>query len=142
GLPSMYWSRDFAISTPKGVIIGNGQYYRRALENSVARLMFQFADELKQFPIIFDAAKEGVFLDGGDTIVFDEKTLLLGVGNRSTREAAPKLAQKLGMDVIAVAMPPSDKRSGLNGQLLHLDSIFNLVDKNKILAVPFFLEKR
>ncbi len=142
GLPSMYWSRDFAISTPKGIIIGNGQYYRRALENSVARLIFQFADELKQFPIVFDAAKEGVFLDGGDTIVLDEKTLLLGVGNRSSRDAAPKLAQKLGMDVIAVAMPPADKPSGLNRQLLHLDSIFNLVDEKKVLAVPYFLEKR
>jgi arginine deiminase len=142
GVPSMYWSRDFAISTPKGIIIGNGQHYRRALENSVARLIFQFADELKEFPIVFDAAKEGVFLDGGDTIVLDEKTLLLGVGNRSSREAAPKLAQKLGMDVIAVAMPPADKPSGLNRQLLHLDSIFNLVDTKKVLAVPYFLEKR
>lgn len=142
GAPSMYWARDFAISTPKGIIIGNGQYYRRAIENSVARLMFQFADDLKQFPIVFDAAKEGVFLDGGDTIVLDEKTLLLGVGNRSSREVAPKLAQKLGMDVLAVAMPPSDKRTGLNAQLLHLDSIFNLVDTNKILAAPYFLEKR
>jgi arginine deiminase len=142
GMPSMYWSRDFAISTPKGVIIGNGQFYRRALENSVARLIFQFADQLKEFPIAFDAAKEGVYLDGGDTIVLDEKTLLLGVGNRSSREAAPKLAQRLGMDVLAVAMPPAEKQSGLNRQLLHLDSIFNLVDTNKVLAVPYFLEKR
>ncbi len=142
GLPSMYWSRDFAVSTPKGIVIGNGQHYRRALENSVARLMFQFADELKQFPIVFDAAKEGVHLDGGDVIVFDEKTLLIGVGNRSSREAAPKLAQKLGIEVLSVSMPPADKPSGLNRQLLHLDSIFNLVDKNKILAAPFFLEKR
>jgi arginine deiminase len=142
GLPSMYWSRDFAVSTPKGIIIGNGQYYRRALENSAARLMFQFADELKQFPIVFDAAKEGVHLDGGDVIVFDEQTLLVGVGNRSSRNAAAKLAQKLGMDVLAVSMPPADKQSGLNRQLLHLDSIFNLVDKDKILVAPFFLEKR
>jgi arginine deiminase len=142
GLPSMYWSRDFAISTPKGIVIGNGRYYRRALENSVARLIFQFADDLKQFPIVFDAAKEGVHLDGGDVIVLDETTLLVGVGNRSSREAAPKLAERLGMDVLAVSMPPADKQSGLNRQLLHLDSIFNLVDKDKLLAAPFFLEKR
>ena len=142
GLPSMYWARDFAISTPKGIIIGNGQYYQRALENAAARLMFQFADELKGFPIAFDAAREGVYLDGGDTIVLDEKTLLLGVGNRSSREAATKLAQKLGMDVLAVDMPPADKPNGLSRQLLHLDSIFNLVDKDKALAVPYFLEKQ
>ncbi|MFN0087898.1 MAG: arginine deiminase family protein [Blastocatellia bacterium] len=141
GLPSMYWSRDFAISTPKGIVIGNGQYYRRALENSVARLIFRHADEVKSFPIVFDAAREGVYLDGGDLIVLDDKTLLLGVGNRSSREAAAKLAQQLDMDVLAVAMPPVEKQSGLNRQLLHLDSIFNLVDRNRVLAVPFFLEK-
>ena len=142
GITSMYWARDFAISTPKGIIIGNGRFYNRAIENSLARFMFQYADELKQFPIIFDASKEGVLLDGGDVIVLDEKTLLVGVGNRSSLEAAPKLARQLGMDVLAVSMPPADKPSGLSRQLLHLDSIFNLVDSKKVLAVPYFLEKR
>ncbi len=141
GLPSMYWSRDFAISTPKGIVIGNGQYYRRALENAVARLIFRFADPVKAFPIVFDAAAEGVYLDGGDLIVLDEKTLLLGIGNRSSREAAVKLAQRLDLDVLGVAMPPVEKQTGLNRQLLHLDSIFNLIDRNRVLAVPFFLEK-
>jgi arginine deiminase len=142
GMSSMYWARDFAISTPKGIIIGNGQHYGRALENALARLIFQHADEMKGFPIVFDAGKEGVFLDGGDVIVLDERTLLIGVGNRSSIEAAPKLAARLGLDVLAVSMPPADKPSGLSRQLLHLDSIFNLVDAKKVLAVPFFLEKR
>jgi arginine deiminase len=142
GLSSMYWARDFAISTPKGIIVGNGQMYGRALENALARLVFQYADEVKGFPVVFDAGKEGVFLDGGDVMVLDERTLLVGVGNRSSVEAAPKLAARLGMDVLAVSMPPADKPSGLSRQLLHLDSIFNLVDQRKALAVPFFLEKR
>jgi arginine deiminase len=142
GMSSMYWARDFAVSTPKGIIIGNGQHYGRALENALARLIFQYADELKGFPIVFDAGQEGVFLDGGDVIVLDERTLLVGVGNRSSAEAAPKLARRLGMEVLAVSMPPADKPSGLSRQLLHLDSIFNLVDRQKALAVPFFLEKR
>jgi|GEM_PF-5273570 len=139
GMSSMYWSRDFAVSTPKGIIIGNGQAYGRALENSLARLMFEYADELKDFPVVFDAGKEGVLLDGGDVIVLDAGTLLVGVGNRSSLEAAPKLARKLGLDVLAVSMPPADKPSGLSRQLLHLDSIFNLLDAKKALAVPFFL---
>jgi len=142
GMSSMYWARDFAISTPKGIIIGNGQYYGRALENALARLIFQYADELKDLPIVFDAGKEGVFLDGGDVIVLDERTLLVGVGNRSSLEAAPKLARQLGLEVLAVSMPPADRPSGLSRQLLHLDSIFNLIDTKKALAVPFFLEKR
>jgi arginine deiminase len=140
-LTSMYWSRDFAISTPRGIIIGNGQNFARTLENSIARLMFTHAKALHDFPIVFDAAKEGVILDGGDVIVRDEKTLFLGVGQRSDREAAPLLAKRLGMDVIAVNMPPRDKPNGMSRQLLHLDSIFNFVAKDKVLAVPYFLER-
>jgi len=140
-LSSMYWSRDFAISTPKGIIIGNGQNFGRTLENSLARLMFTHAAALRDFPIVFDAAKEGVILDGGDVIVRDEKTLFLGVGQRSDRKAAPLLAQRLGMDVIAVSMPPRDRPNGMSRQLLHLDSIFNFVGEDTVLAVPYFLEK-
>jgi len=140
-ISSMYWSRDFAISTPKGIIIGNDQLFNRKLENAIARLMFSYAGALRDFPIVFDAAREGVTLDGGDVIVRDEKTLFMGVGQRSDRQAAALLSKKLGMDVIAVAMPPREKPNGMSRQLLHLDSIFNFVDKDKVLAVPYFLEK-
>ena len=142
GISSMYWSRDFAVSTPKGIVIGNGQAYGRALENAIARLMFEHADELKGFPVVFDSAREGVMLDGGDVIVLDERTLLVGVNNRTSLDAAPKLARKLGMEVLAVQMPPADKPSGLTRQLLHLDSMFSLVGAKRVLAVPYFLEKR
>ena len=140
-ISSMYWSRDFAISTPKGIIIGNGQNFGRTLENSIALLMFRYAGALREFPVVFDAAKEGVLLDGGDVIVRDGKTLFVGVGQRSDREAAVLLAKKLDMDVMAVSMPPRDKPNGMSRQLLHLDSIFNFVDSDKVVAVPYFLEK-
>lgn len=141
GLSSMYWARDFAASTPRGVVIGHSRYQNRAIENDLARFMFEFAPRLKNFPIVFDAAREGVFLDGGDLIVLDEKTVLLGVDNRTSREAAPRLARRLDMDVIAVAMPPFKDRTGLNSQLLHLDSIFNILAPGKAVSVPFFLER-
>jgi arginine deiminase len=140
-LTSIYWSRDFAASTPKGIIIGNGMAFQRTLENSIARLMFRHATALQDFPIVFDAAKEGVILDGGDIMVRDEHTLFLGVGQRSDKDAAALLAKRLDMDVIAVDMPPREKRSGMSRQLLHLDSIFNFVDRDKIVTVPYFLEK-
>lgn len=140
-ISSMYWARDFAISTPKGIVIGNGQTFGRSLENAIARLIFKHADTLREFPIVFDAGKEGVLLDGGDVIVRDEKTLFVGVGQRSDRAAAPLLAKKLGMDVIAVSMPPREKPNGMSRQLLHLDSIFNFVHWDKVVTVPYFLEK-
>jgi arginine deiminase len=103
--------------------------------------MFRHARELREFPIVFDAAKEGVILDGGDVIVRDERTLFMGAGQRSDREAAVLLSKKLGMDVLAVSMPPKEKPNGMSRQLLHLDSIFKFVDRDKFVAVPYFLEK-
>jgi arginine deiminase len=141
GMPSMYWSRDFAISTPKGIVIGHGKAFQRSIENHLMRFMVQHAPELADFPIVFDAWEHDVFLDGGDFIVYDENTILLGVDNRSDREAAPLLAQTLDMDVYAVSMPPWDRRSGISRQLLHLDSTFNIVDEKTAVVVPFFMEK-
>jgi len=142
GYSSMYWARDWAATTPKGVVIGNSRRFTRSLENKLAKFLFEYAESLRDFPVVFDAGAEGVNLDGGDVIVLDEGTLLLGVGNRSSREAAPLLAQKLDMDVLAVALPTWGERSGLGRQLLHLDTTFNLVDHDTIVAVPYFHEKR
>ena len=142
GYSSMYWARDWAATTPKGVVIGNSRRFTRSLENKLAKFLFEYAETLRDFPVVFDAGAEGVSLDGGDLIVLDESTLLLGVDNRSSREAAPLLAQKLDMDVLAVALPSWDDRSGLSRQLLHLDTTFNLVDDRTIVAAPYFHEKR
>ncbi|HSR67339.1 MAG TPA: arginine deiminase family protein [Acidobacteriota bacterium] len=141
GVPSMYWARDWAISTPRGLIIGNGMRFGRSRENHVARLIFQFAPLFQQIPVAFDASAHQVHLDGGDTIVLDRDTLLLGVGNRSSREAAPLLAKELNMEVLAVNMPPRDRGGALGRSLLHLDTIFNIVDHDKALALPYFLEE-
>lgn len=142
GFGSMYWARDWAATTPKGVVIGNSRRFTRSLENKLAKFIFEYADRLEEFPVVFDAGEEGVHLDGGDLIVLDENTILLGVGNRTSREAAPKLAKKLDMEVIAVALPAWEERTGLARALLHLDTTFSLVDDQKILAVPYFHESR
>ncbi len=141
GAAAMYWARDFASMTPKGVVIGNSRRYSRSVENLLIRLAFEFAQPLSRFEIAFDSAREEVFLDGGDLIVLDPQTIALGVGNRTSPEAAPKLAQSLGMDVLAVNMPPRGKARRLQNLLLHLDTTFNVVDYKTALAVPFFYEK-
>lgn len=142
GFSSLYWARDWAATTPRGVVIGNSRRFTRSLENRLARFLFAWADRLRDFPVVFDAGAEGVNLDGGDLIVFDDNTILLGVDNRTGRDAAPLLAQKLGMDVLAVALPSWENSSGLSRQLLHLDTTFNLVDRDTIVATPYFHEKR
>jgi arginine deiminase len=139
---AFYFTRDFAVSTPAGVIITNGRSKWRRAEHRIGRFLFRFARELKDVLIAFDAEAEGVRCDGGDIIVKDERTLLMGVGNLSDREAAAGIARKLGLDVIGVAMPPIEAFGGVNFEIMHLDTVFNLVDRKKALTVPYFFLKR
>jgi arginine deiminase len=103
--------------------------------------MFRYAEVLKGCNIAFDAEKEGVLCEGGDIIVKDENTILMGIHNMSEDEAARKMAQTLEMDVFGVAMPPYEDFSGTNVEIMHLDTVFNLVDEKKALTVPYLFEK-
>ena len=139
---ALMFTRDFAVSTPRGIIITNGRTRWRQHEHRLARFVFQFAKKLAAFPIVFDAEAEGVRCDGGDIIVKDERTIVMGIGNFSDREAAAKIARKLDMDVIGVAMPSIEHPSGVNFEIMHLDTVFNFVDRRKVLTVPYlFLMK-
>jgi len=139
---AFFFTRDIAVSTPRGMIITNSRSKWRKHEHLMARFIFQFSDELKTHPIIFDAEREGVHCEGGDIIVKDDKTLLMGIGNFSDREAAQKIAQKLNLDVVGVSMPPFENLSGANFEILHLDTVFNLVDHKKALTIPYFFLKK
>ncbi len=136
------FTRDFAVSTPRGVILTNGRPRWRRHEHRLGRFLFRFAGKLGAFPIAFDAEAEGVRCDGGDIIVKDERTILMGIGNFSDREAAVKIARKLDMDVIGVAMPSMDLPSGANFEIMHLDTVFNIVDRRKVLTVPYLFLKK
>jgi arginine deiminase len=139
---AFFFTRDFAVSTPAGVIITNGRPKWREAEHRIGRFLFRYASALRDFPIVFDAEAEGVRCDGGDIIVKDARTILMGIGNLSDREAAARIAAKLGLDVVGVAMPPIDTLTGVNFEVMHLDTVFNLLDEKTVLTVPYFFLKR
>jgi arginine deiminase len=143
----MFYTRDIGVMTPRGLVITHFANHDRSKETALLEFAFSFAPELSRYPVAFSAPAEGVFLQGGDLIVLNEQTLLLGAGSLSEPRAAERLAQKLDMEVLAVSMPPlSAAKTGYGGwtpvhlQFLHLDSFFNLVDRKKVLAIPYMLE--
>ena len=150
-LDCLFFTRDIAAMTPRGVVIGNIAKPIRVFETALARLAFRWSPALTKYPIAFDAVKEGVYLQGGDLIVLDENTLLLGIGNVSSEAAARRLARKLEMDVVGVQLPGgrssrrgevTDDWDALRTFFLHLDSFFNLVDKRKAITLPYLLEAK
>lgn len=138
---ALYFTRDFAVMTPKGLILTNARMSYRRVEHRLGRFVFSYADSLRDCPILFDASKEEVFCEGGDILVRDETTIFMGIHNFSDSKAARKIAQALDMDVIAVSMPSAEEFSGANVEIMHLDTVFNFVDRNKILTVPYLFER-
>lgn len=145
------WTRDASFMTPKGLVVCNSRSHRRLRENMTLRFALMHSPVLEDFPVVFDAVAEGVILEGGDAQVVDENTLFLGVGQRSDPRAAPMLARRLGMDVLAVHVHKAEflqrGRGGVSptvGDLrvlfLHLDTFFTHVDRHHVLAVPWLLE--
>lgn len=145
-LLAMFFTRDFGVALPEGVILSNFGN-KRAPESRIARLIFSFADQLRDIPIVLDAEKEGVLVQGGDVIVYDRNTIFMGIDNLSSRQAAALIARKLNKTVLGVKLTSYNSFiSGAGGSLaslfLHLDSVFNLADRDKSLVVPYFFESR
>jgi len=141
----LFFTRDLAVMTPRGLVFGKFEGDLRSFEGTLARFVFQHAPPLAHYPVAFDARTENVHLQGGDVLVLDDKTLLVGVGNSTDEKAAQRLAQKLELDVISVHMPSKDWKpgewEGLQLIFYHLDCLLNLIDRRTALAVPYLLEK-
>jgi arginine deiminase len=147
---SIYFTRDAGAMTPRGMVISNFANEARTIEAALYRFAFDHAPRLAKYPIAFDAVEERLTLEGGDLMVADERTLFLGVGNRSNPAVARRLAQRLNMDVLAVQMPSGSNRvwsdaasrTPIHNLMLHLDTIATFVDRRRVLALPWFLESK
>jgi arginine deiminase len=145
------WTRDSAFMTPKGLVICNSSSSWRGRENMLLRFIYRYSPMLSDVPIAVDAVEQGFIVEGGDAMVVDEKTMFLGVGNRTSRDAGAVLARELDMDVYTVQIGtpeflretyPGETRdfSDLALLFLHLDTSFTLVGPKHALALPYVFE--
>lgn len=141
-----YFMRDPFVMTDKGIILSNFVNFDRKGETPLLKTLFE--NQLDKYDIAFDAPKENVFFQGGDIIIKDEETILLGLNNLTSKKAAKKIAKEMDVDVIGVYLPasPSVKKgykdySHLNLKFLHLDTLFNLLNEKYHVVCPFVFEK-
>jgi arginine deiminase len=141
------FSRDTAVTLPRGVILLNVGAAHRMREQVLLRFIFDHAPQLARYPILLDAQQEGLLAEGGDFQLVDEHTLFLGVGNRTDPRIAPILARRLQMDVLTVQTRKADslrrrmeKPFRLRAIFMHLDTYFTHVADKQALTVPWFLE--
>ena len=125
--PDHHWqvyTRDFGVNTPHGPLIGKYRYEQRWGDE-------EFALETFARLGITPAGRVGVgAVEGGDSWLLDEQTLVIGSGNRSTLrgiEAAAEIMRPLGVEVVSVEFL---------AKWNHLDMIFSVVAEKLCLYSP------
>jgi arginine deiminase len=147
------FTRDSAFMSPKGLVICNSISLRRRRENMLLRFVYAHSPLLKDVPVALDMVEEGLIVEGGDATIVAPDLMFLGTGNRTDPRAAPFLAKRLDMDVLAVTTVERDFLTTvwpgsqpppafpLRILLLHLDTYFTMVARNHALTVPYLLEQ-
>jgi N-dimethylarginine dimethylaminohydrolase len=136
GLDSLY-VRDPVIITAKGAVLCKMGKPQREGEPQAAE---EYLSDLG-IPILGSIEGEGK-LEGGDIVLFDEKTLAVGQGYRTNKEGIRQFKAHIKEFIPDVIVVPLPHWKG-PGDVLHLMSFISPVDKNmaviysRLMSVPF-----
>ena len=61
GVTSLCWTRDLGVMAPSGLIVANSSGRFRRYEDVLFRFVARFAPALRDYPVVFDAAQEGLY---------------------------------------------------------------------------------
>ena len=143
-MPFSDYTRDPLVITPDGVLVARLFGQTRGKEPVLMRFMFDNSPHLQGHKVIYDATAQenGPYFEGGDTSVFDQNTIVMGVGGASEPRAAEEIATATGMDVMAVktAELPESFLPIISNVGLHLDALLTIVSNDLAFATPYFLE--
>ncbi len=122
GLSSMVYARDFGFNLKEGYVLGRFKEKVRQPETE------RYAERLKQLGIPMIAQCTQGYIEGGDFWQLDEKTLAVGMLQRSDAEGIQNVREQLkkyGYEIIEVESKE---------EYLHLDMIFNIVGEKTAVA--------
>ena len=137
-IPNLIFTRDIAVCIGKTILITWSKKNVRKRENILAKYVFSYYRSFKNLSVYdFHSNHEGLTIEGGDIIIFNDKTICIGISERTPLDSITKiipLCYKEGFEtIIAVDLPK--KRA-----LMHLDTIFTRINKNEAIVFPPILE--
>lgn len=138
-LPNLLFTRDLAAIVGRDVIISRAAKQARARESILMETLVEFHPEFKSVrtnALYLDGYQT---IEGGDILVINENTLLIGMSERTSFTGIFSIAERI-LDgnieyVIAVDIPK--KRS-----YMHLDTIFTMLDHNEFVVFPPAIEQQ
>lgn len=139
-MPNLYFTRDPGASIGNGLTINNMTFEARKRETLFLQTIMNHHPRFKNSGIqIWRDRDESTCMEGGDELILNDKVLAIGISQRSEAKAIEELAIKLfekGSSfekVLAIKIP--NVRA-----MMHLDTVFTMIDHNKFTIHPGILE--
>lgn len=137
-LMNLFFMRDPIFCVPGGwAVIARPFYAIRQREAQLLRAIFRLHPSLQGVKIFEGLADDPeVTIEGGDVLVADRETVLVGISQRTNEKGAEKLAQFLFSQtpvkrVVKVYIPKQRA-------FMHLDTLFTFVDRGMVVTMPYF----
>lgn len=130
---NLYFMRDQVITTAKGLVVGHFNAPQRELETKIVRFAYEKIGITPVYEVTGKARLEGGdFIPAGDTA-------LIGQGLRTNAEAVRQL---LKVDAFGTKRVAVVRDSWKNQDQMHLDTYFNIIDKNLAVIVEERIDQR
>lgn len=143
-LPNIMFTRDTSSWIYGGVTLNPMYWPARRQETLLMQAIYQFHPLFKanQFDIWYGDAETDhglATLEGGDVMPIGNRTVLIGMGERSSHQAISQLAQtlfaKAEVEKIIIASLPNARAS------MHLDTVFSFCDRDVVTVFPEVVNK-
>ncbi|HUG75143.1 MAG TPA: arginine deiminase [Acidimicrobiia bacterium] len=138
-LPNMMFTRDNAAWVGRGLVLGAPSRPIRRPEPFILSTIYSHHPRFRgdDFPVWFGGGPFDAYpatIEGGDVLVLDERTVLVGSGERTSHAAIELLANRLfdadAVDRVIVASFPHDR------SFMHLDTVLTMVDHDALNLFP------
>ncbi|SVE44613.1 uncharacterized protein METZ01_LOCUS497467, partial [marine metagenome] len=133
-IPNLIFTRDIAAVIGKTILLTWGCKAVRNRENILAKFIFKYHEifnDIKTYN--FNEHHPHLSVEGGDIIILDDKTICIGISERTSRETIdallPLFFQEGFLNVYAFDIPKC--RS-----MMHLDTIFNRINNKEVIVFP------
>ena len=135
-MPNLYFTRDPFASIGNGISLNKMYSVTRNRETIYADYIFKYHPEHKDTTRLYNRDFEFA-IEGGDILNLNEKTLAIGISQRTTPQAIERIAERIFFEtegnkietVLAFDIPKTRA-------YMHLDTVFTQVDHDKFTIHP------
>lgn len=133
-LPNMIFTRDIAAMVGDSLFLTWAKRNVRKREMILSKTVFSSHRYFEKINIVdFHKDHPGCALEGGDIMIFDSKTLFVGLSERNSKESIdaflPTAFSERFETVFVIDLPKSRT-------VMHLDTIFTRISENDVLIYP------